>query len=309
MASLFDYLKQTQSFLRDGSQKLFDVGDLQRYVNIARREVAMRAQCVRVLPPISGSIISATILNGGTGYTNPTVEVSFPDSPGGQLLNPNGAQATATATQSGGVIDNVFITYGGDGYFQPTIAINDPTGAGAEIQANLSPIMTANFAQEEYFFKDVPLGNFPGVESVYAVLSVSLLYANGRYSVLVYSFSQYQALIRQYGPGNYYYVPCLGCQRGRGASGSFMLYPPASQQLAMEWDCLCLPSKLTSNEETCPIPDPWTDAVPYYAAHQAYLEIQNMNAARGYLDLYDRRMKDFGSYTLPGRAISPYGRP
>lgn len=309
MASLFDYLKQTQSFLRDDSQNLFDVGDLQRYVNIARREVAMRAQCVRVLPPISGSIISATILNGGTGYTNPTVEVSFPDSPGGQLLNPNGARATATATQSGGVIDNVFITYGGDGYFQPTIAINDPTGVGAEIQANLSPIMTANFAQEVYNFSDVPLGNFPGVESVYAVLSVSLLYANGRYSVLVYSFSQYQSMIRQYGPGNYYYVPCLGAQYGRGASGSFYLYPPPSQSLQMEFDCCCLPSNLKADNETCPIPDPWTDAVPYWAAHLAMLELQNHNAARSYLDLFDRRMHQFGAYALPGRAISPYGRP
>jgi hypothetical protein len=309
MATLFDYLKQCQSFLRDGSQKLFDVGDLIRYTNMARREVAMRAQCVRVLPPISGAIISASILNGGTGYTNPTVEISFPDSPGGQLLNSNGAQAIGVATQVGGVIQDVNITYGGDGYYQPTIAISDPTGKGAVIQPNLSPIMTANFAQEVYNFSDVPLDNFPGVESVYAVLSVSLLYANGRYSVLIYSFSQYQAMIRQYGPGNYYYVPCMGAQYGRGAGGSFYLYPPPSQSLQMEFDCCCLPSDLTADSETCPIPDPWTDAVPYWAAHLAMLELQNHNMARSYLDLFDRRMHQFGAYSLPGRAISPYGRP
>lgn len=309
MASLFDYLKATQSFLRDTKQELFDVGDLISYVNRGRREVAMRAQCVRILPPISAPIISADIINGGTGYTNPTVRISFPDSPGGQRLNPNGAQAVGTATQVGGVIDNVYITYGGDGYFQPVIQINDPTGTGAQIQPNLGPILTANTFQEVYNFADVDLSGFPGVASIYAVLDISLLYANGRYSVLVYSFPQYQALIRQYGAGNYYYIPCMGAQFGRGARGSFYLYPPPSQPLQMEWDCCCLPSDLKSDLDPDPIPDPWTDAVPYWAAHLAYLEIQNHNFARSFKDMFDERMKRFGAYALPGRAISPYGRP
>ena len=309
MATLFQYTKQVQRFLRDGKQELVDFEDIIDYVNAARREVAMRAQCIRVLPPISAPIVDAKIINGGTGYTNPTVAISAPDTPGGQLLNPNGAQAVGTATQSGGVIDNVYITYGGDGYYQSTIQINDPTGSGAEISPVLGPILTANPYQEVYKFSDVDLSGFPGVESIYAVLSVSLIYANGRYSVLVYSFPQYQALIRQYQPGAYYYVPCLGAQFGRGASGSFYLYPPPSQSLSMEWDCVCLPSDLSSDDQFCPVPAPWTDAVPYWAAHLAFLELQNGNSARMYKDLFDERMHRFGAYALPGRAISAYGRP
>lgn len=309
MASLFDYTRQVQRFLRDSKQDLIDFEDIISYCNQARREVAMRSQCVRVLPPISAPIISADILNGGTGYTNPTVQISFPDSPGGQRLNPNGAQAIGVATQSGGVIDNVYIEYGGDGYYQPLIQIKDPTGIGAEIQANVGPILTANPYQEVYNFSDVDLSVFPGVESIYAVLSVSLIYSNGRYSVLVYSFPQYQAMIRQYGPGNYYYVPCMGAQYGRGAGGSFYLYPPPSQSLSMEWDCVCLPSDLTSDLDYEAIPDPWTDAVPFYAAFLANLEIQNHNAARAYREMFDEKMHRYGAYALPGRAISPYGRP
>lgn len=307
--SLFTYARQVQRFIRDGNQKLVDFEDIINYVNQARREVAMRAQCIRILPPISAPIISAAILNGGTGYTNPMVEISAPDVPGGQLLNPNGAQAVGAATQINGIITSVDITYGGDGYYQPVIQINDPTGLGSEIQPNIGPILTANPYQEVYNFSDVDLSNFPGVESIYAVLSVSLIYANGRYSVLVYSFPQYQATIRQYGPGNYFYVPCMGAQYGRGAGGSFYLYPPPSQSLSMEWDCVCLPSDLTSDLDHDPIPSPWTDAVPYWAAHLAFLEIQNMNSARAYKDMFDERMTRFGAYALPGRAISPYGRP
>lgn len=309
MASLYTYTRQVQRFIRDAKQELIDFEDVIDYVNAARREVAMRAQCVRILPPISAPIISATILAGGTGYTNPTVSISAPDSPGGKLLNPNGAQAVGTATQSGGVINNVYINYGGDGYFQPVIQINDPTGTGAEIQPNLGPILTANPYQEQYNFSDVNLSDFPGVASIYAVLSYSLIYANGRYSALVYSFSQYQALIRQYGPGAYYYVPCFVVQYGRGAGGSIFTYPPPAQVLQFEWDCLCLPSDLTSDNDYEAIPDPWTDAVPYWAAHLAFLELQNGNTARMYKDLFDERMTRFGAYALPGRAISQYGRP
>lgn len=309
MSDLFEYLKDTQRFLRDGNQELVDVGDLTRYINLARREVAMRAQCVRVLPPISGQILSAEIAAGGSGYIAPEVQISFPDSPDGQLAYPNGAQATATATQTAGVITSVDITFGGFGYFQPLITITDPAGSDAEITATVSPILTANFAQEVYNFKDIDLSTFPGVKSVYAVLSFSFLYANGRYSALVYSFSQYQALIRQYGPGAYYYVPCFGVQYGRGTNGSIYFYPPPSQVLQMEWDCLCLPNDLEAQADYDAIPEPWTDAVPYWAAHLAYLGLQNHNFARSYKDMFDERMQRFGGYALPGRAVSQYGRP
>jgi hypothetical protein len=309
MASLFPYMKQVQRFIRDSNQKLMDPGDIVEYVNQARREVAMRGEAIRFLTPISGAIQTARIINGGTGYSNPSVQISAPDSPGGQMLNPNGAQATALAEQVGGKIVNVNITYGGDGYFQPLMQIVDPTGTGAEIAPVIQPIVTANFAQEVYNFSDVDLTRVPGVKSIYTVRSISLLYANGRYSALVYSFTQYQALIRQYGPGMYYYVPCFAVQYGRGAGGSLYLYPPPSQTLQMEWDCSGLPSDLETDQDYEAIPDPWTDAVAYYAAHLAFLELQNANSARMYLDLFDQRMHQFGMYTLRGRAVSAYGRP
>ena len=140
MSTLFEYARAVQRFIRDGKQELIDFEDVITYVNAARREVAMRSQAIRILPPISAPIVSATILNGGTNYTNPTVQISPPDSPGGLKLNPGGAQAVGTAIASGGVITTVDIPYGGDGYFQPVIQISDPTGAGAVVQDLLHPL-------------------------------------------------------------------------------------------------------------------------------------------------------------------------
>ena len=308
MASLNSYLKQVQRFTRDANQALLNPEDLKDYVNQARREVAMRAQAIPILTLISGAIASTKINAGGTGYTNPSVIFSPPDSPSGMLPFPNGAQATGTATQTGGVITDVQIAFGGAGYFQPTVTITDPTGTGADVSAVTTINNTLNLGQEVYPFSGIDVSQFPGVKSVYSVRSVSIIYLNYRYSLPIYSFSVYQAMIRQYVASQYLYVPTFGAQLGRGTGGSFYLYPPPSQQFQFELQCYCLPQDLETDADYEAIPDPWSDLVPYFAAHLAFLELQNMNAARGYLEMFDMRMARFGGYTFPGRVTNPYGR-
>jgi len=339
-ATLFTYLKQVQRFIRDSKQELIDPYDLIEYVNQSRREIAMRAQCIRVLPAISGSVTTATITNGGSLYSDPIAIISPPDSPSGFLPFPNGLQATATVQQIGGVVSNISITGGGSGYFQPQITIFDQNAPGAPLVDNLGHIVrdnlgnivyasgnngpamgmgatatlntslnnTLNEGQEVYPFNGVDLQPFPGVASIYFVRSISIIYSNYRYSLPVYSFSVYQAMIRQYVASQYQYVPTFGAQFGQGTSGSLYLYPPPSQTYQLEWDCQCLPQDLIDDQSVEAIPDPWTDAVPYFAAHLAFLELQNGNTARMYHDLFDERMKRFGSYVRPGRVSNPYGR-
>ena len=307
MASLFTYLKQAQRFLHDSKQELIEPGDLIDYCNRARREVAMRAQCIRRVPPISASLIGANIVAPGSGYTAPVVQITPPDFPSGLTGAPNGAQATATATQIGGQIVNVAIDFGGAGYFQPLITITDPTGTGAVVVPVLSRINATIAGQEEYRFADLDFSTYPGVESAFAVKSVSIIYANYRYSLPCYSFSAYQAYIRSY-PLQYQYVPTICSQYGQGAGGSLFMYPLASQPYQMEWDCFCLPSDLTTDQDYEPIPDPWTDAVPYFMAYLAYMELQNLNAARMYQDQFDNFMHRYRAAASPGRVTNPYGR-
>lgn len=313
MASLQTYLMQTQRFLRDKAQLVENPADLTSYVNQARREVAMRAQCIRFVPPIFGSITAAeiTITAAGTGYTAPTITFSSPDSPSGALPNAQGLQATGTAAQSGGTISTITITNPGDGYFNPTGTITDPTGTGATVSITLANINVLKQGQEIYNFADVPsLSRVSGVSEIYMVRGISVLYSNYRYSLPMYSFSTYQAMIRQFIASQYQYVPTFAAQLGRGASGSLYMYPPPSQTYQMEWDCCGLPTDLTVASITAAdiMPDPWTDVVPYYAAHLAYMELQNWNAAKGYLDLFDMRMRQVSGYVQPGRVSNPYGR-
>jgi hypothetical protein len=56
------------------------------------------------------------------------------------------------------------------------------------------------------------------------------------------------------------------------------------------------------------IPLPWTDAVPYFAASLAYMEIQNWNAAKFYGEEFDKRTLGYSTYARPSRRVNPSGR-
>lgn len=308
MTTLFDYMKDTQRFLRDGGQDLLNPKNLITYINRARREVAMRAQLIRCTPPVSGSIVSWTVTNGGSGYSNsPTLTITPPDFPSGMPINPGGAQATASAIVEAGVITTIYSQFGGAGYFQPQMTISDTTGVGATATPVMSPMNLVYQGQEQYNFSDINLSMFPGVGSIYNVRSVSIIYQNYRYSLPCYSWTIYQAYIRQY-PFQYQYVPSFFSQFGQGASGSLFMYPLPSQTYQSEFDCLCLPSDLNDNQDYEVLPAPWTDAVAYFAAAMAYEDIQNLNFSRYYHDQFEKRLLNYSNYARIGRAVNPYGR-
>jgi hypothetical protein len=75
------------------------------------------------------SLLSVTVDAGGTGYTDPVVTIV-----GGLTANSilTGTQATATATDVGGIITAIVVTSSGGGYTSlPKVVITDPTGSGA----------------------------------------------------------------------------------------------------------------------------------------------------------------------------------
>lgn len=307
MGAYNTYLQQVQRFTRDAKQDLLNPEDLLDYVNRARREVAARTQCIRRLTPISGPIISCTVTAGGSGYTNPTVAISSPDFPSGRGANPNGAQALASATIVNGIVTQITVNYGGDGYFEPVVSITDPTGTGSTATAMTVPVNTLNVGQEVYPFSDINVTAFPGVASVYAIQSASVLYANYRYSLPMYDFSTYQAKVRQYAV-LYQYVPAFCSQYGQGVDGSFYTYPLPSQTYQWEFDCFCLPQDLVNDLSVEAIPQPWQDVVPYYAAHLAFLELQNMNSGAYYMKLFDDMLLRKSQYARISRRVNPYGR-
>jgi hypothetical protein len=308
MASLNSYMKDTVRLLRDAKQELLNPLDMVAHVNTARREVAMRAQCVRVLTPISGSVVSATMTAQGSGYTSATtVTVSAPDFPSGSGPFPNGSQATAAPIISGGKVVNIDITYGGYGYWQPALTIVDGGGTGAIAVANTSLSNQLSVGREVYNFADIDLSAFPGAGAVYYARSVAVIYANYRYTLYVASFSDYQSMIRRYTAG-YQYVPAFAAQFGQGTAGSLYVYPLPSQAYQYELDCLCLPQDLVTDLSVEIVPDPWSEAVKYFAAHLCYLDLQNFNAAKFYLELFDMHLLRYSQYARIGQAPNRYGR-
>jgi hypothetical protein len=306
---LDEYLKTLQGFIRDRSQKNINPEDAISYINRARREIALRTQCIRVLTPISGQIESIQVTAPGTGHTAPVVSIPPPDFPSGALPNPGGAQATAIATQVGGQITNVSMTFGGDGYFQPIPSINDPTGHGATLVARITPLTVTQGNQEVYPFSGASpaLAQYPGVGEIFVVNSVSFIYANYRYSLPVYPFSVYQAYIRQY-PQQYLFVPTMAAQFGQGSNGSIYFYPIPSTIYQFEWDCFCLPTNLSDDNQPDLIAKPWDDAVAIGAAVYCFEEMQNLNAATYYQKKFDYYVPRYSAWARPGRQTNPYGR-
>lgn len=305
--ALFDYMKQVQRLIGDAKQEKIAPNDIIAYINIARRQVAELTQCVRVLTPISGSITTITVLTPGSGLTSPTVTITTPDFPSGNPTNPGGLQATAIAHLSGGSVASITVSNAGSGYFQPQVTITDPTGTGATASATVSSINTVNQNQEVYPFANAPLGDTPGVGSIFAVKSVTIIFDNLRYILPCYSFSTYQNYIRNY-PFQYSYVPTVCSQYGQGGNGSLYYYPQPQQTYQTEWDAFCLPINLVDDTTPEAIPLPWSDAVPYFAAYLALLEMQKANDARGMLELFDKHLLRQSNSARPGRASNPRGR-
>lgn len=79
-----------------------------------------------------GSVATITITAGGSGYTPPvTVTIGAPNETGG-------VQATATATESSGVVNSITITEAGSGYTSaPAVTISGGPGTGATATAAL----------------------------------------------------------------------------------------------------------------------------------------------------------------------------
>ena len=305
------YSKAVQRFLREQKQEFENPADLLEYINIARREVAGRTQSVRRLTPISGQIVGARVTAGGHGYVTPIANVTTPDWASGAPPTPNGRQAVISLTLTAGVVTGADVADGGDGYFQPVITVIDANGpgTGAVVVPTVSPINVLNGGQEVYNFSDINVSIWPGVDVVHAVKSVSIVYAQYRYSVPIYAFSVYQAMVRNYSTATYQYVPSFGSQYGQGAGGSFYLYPPPNATYQMEFDCFCLPQDMRlDNSIPEVIPQPWTDAVKYMAAQLAYMELGNFNAARYYEDQFDKRTLGYSTQARPGRSTNQYGR-
>lgn len=302
--TISDYITRTQNLLGAGSGgNVYPNSVLIPYINQARAQVAIEGECIRAVPPVNGPVSSFTILTAGSGYgtSPPTVIVSAPDSPSGVGISAAGQQARATATLSGGAVVAITINSGtgGAGYFQPIVTLASGSGTGATAIVVVSGLNVTSVSQEVYQFSSVtPMvaTSGSGIQSVYEVNGITVIWGTFRYRMKTCSFSKYKAVGSPYTAG-YTYIPAVYSQFGQGVNGSIYAYPIANAAYQWEWDCFCLPNDLNVATDVEALPYPWTDAVPFYAAYYAYQQNGRMADA-------DRMWKEAGKMMTRARTFS-----
>lgn len=292
MPTLSEYITQTQQLIHDQSFQTISRTDMISYINRARSRTAQDAQCCRLLVSGQGPITTITVTNGGLGYTSPTIIIT-----GGM-----GTGATATATIGlGGAITAITVTNPGSNYSPPlTVQITDATGVGATATAQQAAnLLQTVVGQEVYTYASVnPLvAATPGYLRILDVFDIAVTWGGMKPAISQVTFGEIQAYYRSYA------VPTLGqvykwAKYGQGVNGSLYLWQIPSTAMAMDWDCICLPADLTGAvDEVDAVPDPFSDAVQYYAARLCYFNSQRYQDAGLMIEEYRMRMQEVRAAT------------
>lgn len=88
---------------------------------------------------------------------------------------------------------------------------------------------------------------------------------------------------------------------------SLIFAPAPNQDYLSEWDCLLITNTMTASTDQDPLPYPWTEAVPYYAAHLANLELGKMDEADRFLKIYQERTNGVLAGARGMQIQNPYG--
>lgn len=109
-----------------------------------------------------------------------------------------------------------------------------------------------------------------GVRGVGDVVGVSVSWGGAVRPGLNWKpWDELQAYARSYNVGVFGW-PMFWSNTGSGENGKVWLWPAPTAAAEMEWDCLCLPTPLASNDDYEPIPPTYAKAVKFWAASIAF---------------------------------------
>lgn len=278
---LNSYLASCAALLKDPSNQTYTVTLLTGYINLARQQVAMRAACVRQLLPAQSPVLTLSLTAGGSGYTvAPSITI------GG-----TGSYASATATIATGSVSSLTLAFGGQGYIAaPTVTISGGGGSGAAATAAIGPVFLTQTNQETYPVVSISLTAYPALASIFRVRGISVNQGGLKNWLNYKAWPQFDAILRAYQP-IYIGPPYWWTMYGSGSGGVIYMNPIPQQAYPADVDAICMPIPLVNDATLEAIPSPWDVAVPYYAAHLAYLGNQRAADAKVMLDLFDLNMR------------------
>lgn len=155
-----------------------------------------------------------------------------------------------------------------------------------------------------------------GVRGILDVDNVAVSWGGIRPSLNWMPWEDLQAYARSYNFLVTSYPFVWSSYGGGGNKGQVWLFPiptilngeltaPGGQG-ELEWDCSCLPKYLYTDSDYEAIPDPFTNAVKFYAAHLAFLGSQRFGMANIMLSLFNDDLGIDNSAVLRGRTSQFY---
>lgn len=128
-----------------------------------------------------------------------------------------------------------------------------------------------------------------GVQSIIDVLDVSVSWGATRPTLNWMPWGDLQALARSYNVGVTSYPFAWACT-GDGTRGKVFLFPIPSvggiPNGEMEWDVICIPSDLNSNDDFDAIPESFQDAIKFRAAALAFIASNRFADAQAHTQMF-----------------------
>lgn len=261
MTTIANYEVQVSDLLHDPSNLIWSLTQIDRYVNEARRQLAMDTGCLRSLQTAYftqgveaytfGAVTGAAITAGGTGYGAPTASFS-----GG-----GGTGVAATLGVTSGAVTSVSFTNLGSGYTSaPAGSVVGGGGSGATIAVGALNVNT------------------------YDVLDVHIIYGTLRYPLRWWPWSIFSRSVRTSTTTQMRPV----CWATYGYTQIYIGALP-DQTYQADVDTVILPTDI-SGSTVDPIPPVVQDPIKFYAAYLAKYNAQQYGEAESLKTQYMRRL-------------------
>ncbi len=281
-----DYINQVRFLIHDKNASDYTDADLISFINSARLRTAQDIRCLRQFItglntisqqesyPLNGWVGGIIVTAPGANYATTTTAV---------FAGGGGSGAAAQVLVDGGKIVGINMTNWGGGYTStPTLTLaNVGSGSGATFN------VVAGLMIHDILTMTVLWNGAPAPQSSLAVTFDWL------------PFGAFQAFCRAYrgtfsNPGAYsVHYGTTSPTMQQADARAFYIYPIPNQAYTLEMDVSILPNPLAAlTDVDYQIVTPWNDAVQYFAAHLAFLGLQQFAQAGAQKGLYDGRCRE-----------------
>lgn len=140
---------------------------------------------------------------------------------------------------------------------------------------------------DKYLFRDI----VPNGAKTIDILGIQPHFGNTRYSLRYYEYTYFTAFYRPW--TNYRQLPVAFSIYGPNVL--YVAPAPNVDYADTEFDTAIIPDNLTNDNSADTIPEPYSDAVKYYAARLAKLRMQQYEEALAFDKLYTQRTNELNA--------------